>query len=1050
MIPNETFVAKSSTFSTSCTQPIHTSVKITHRADSFVKWGNLFDPPIGMIDPRVYQPSNAVVASYPDQRLAELLPRFLEGSSGIAFKTIAFPFGSPFSCRSIYICISSEEGNHPKQLEVIFETSEKQSIKKLFSMKKIQGYTGEWRSLRVGVENITHCTITCKESWVDGNDWCWIDGIRFVRDERESISRAMIDDHIRLSSLRESRVISGDTMHQPRSSYELVYSYTDYRVIHPLEYEARGSFACGYDAFSIPSLLIGDGSAFKSIFLPFSRDHSIGIIYICLWTFHEQPKDLDISFHTIGGKMIHREYRIPKIEQDFEKEDNSYSWIFLLVDVSNVIACTLECLGSWHGFPWCYIQGIQFILSSDEAVIARKLAEHRDHIVIKSILTESNPLLKLPSHVDANVIKINKHQATGVFPDGHHPIRVRRLVEEDGTILRFVSLFFPFLHDHSLDYLYLCINQDVQAPKDIDLILSTTTGAIFRKQYRIDFSLIPLSSAKARVQWHVLPINVNGVVSCEIECISSWRGSQFADICGIRFVMKKREANALVRQQSIKDLSLPRPYNVISVFLRDIIPESEPIKRVAPENASIDVLKTSGEFPCFGSGDQPKELDITFILQSGREFHVRCSVIETQEWGLTWHVVDISGVRSSERIVACRLSCVSSWNGNDWCTIQDIRFILDVYDDSYSRKKKEFQILSQEREKRVIRSITLGQSFHDSTSVSTLFTESDKDQDVEVDSIPPFCPTETQEKSPRLFLPYSPNPYSVTHPSSLNSYSSSSSLTSYSSSPMLLQIPQVTTRGGSEMEKCSILPNIDAIHARLAFAMDSSVCPSMFRNKQPFHFYSITFPFSHFPSIQAVNLLLPAGDDSPQEIDIICVSEDDDGTIKANKYEYFTSKVESSSVWHSLPLSTTNIRELTLKCLRSWAGNSWCDVEQVVFIESPVNDESSFSHSNSLPLPSEIPHVQPYPSPRYVDDSPSSYQEYQEEEEEEEESFVKEEEREKEGKEAEKEPDCRKEEIVVNSNFELVFNQLLQKFPVFTVDDNNITIKSRDGTLLFI
>ncbi|GKT23329.1 hypothetical protein ADUPG1_012396 [Aduncisulcus paluster] len=316
----------------------------------FVNSGDASAIPIPRDDPAVNSPSFEMVkgkndlysieSEYYDQ--SEGAQEMLKGEGEVILSHLSIPFPSPSPMKGAYICVDKDSSS-PSLLFTFTDSDGKKIYKKYKFIRPKYDY--EWHFLPIDLENIVLCEIEGK-GWDDddNNRSFWIDALVFFREEtlEERCIRESIEDQwSKAPAIKSEFVNSGDASAIPiprddpavnSPSFEMVKGKNDLYSIESEYYD---------QSEGAQEMLKGEGEVILShLSIPFPSPSPMKGAYICVDKDSSSPSLL-FTFTDSDGKKIYKKYKFIRPKYDYE-------WHFLPIDLENIVLCDIKGKGMWE------------------------------------------------------------------------------------------------------------------------------------------------------------------------------------------------------------------------------------------------------------------------------------------------------------------------------------------------------------------------------------------------------------------------------------------------------------------------------------------------------------------------------------------------------------------------------------------------------------------------------------------------------------------------------------------------------------------------------
>ncbi|GKT27310.1 hypothetical protein ADUPG1_013759 [Aduncisulcus paluster] len=303
----------------------------------------------------------------------------------------------------------------------------------------------------------------------------------------------------------------------------------DFSTIHARNEYLKHRYVCD-QSFSARNLLRGDCASVSltHISLSFSSSSRMKGAYICLLNnCVSSPHHLVFTIFSSKSERISKKYIFPELE--------GYHWYFLPVDLPDVVMC--EITGKGREREYFEIQTLFFIQEETlEETLARETkeklwsgtpsvkAEFVKEGCRKSIPHDAN--LIIPSLSNVKCKDDSKSKESEWYDQSSEAQRM--LTGKDSV--RLSHLFIPFSSPSYLKGAYICVNR-YSSPSFL-FTFTDCDGKKTAKKYEF-------TRPEHEYEWHFLPIDLDNIVSCEIEGKGRWdeKNSRWFGICSLVFTM---------------------------------------------------------------------------------------------------------------------------------------------------------------------------------------------------------------------------------------------------------------------------------------------------------------------------------------------------------------------------------------------------------------------------------------------------------------------------------------------------------------------------------
>ncbi|GKT36444.1 hypothetical protein ADUPG1_009412 [Aduncisulcus paluster] len=258
-----------------------------------------------------------------------------DGSYG-KYSRIYIPFSSSSTMKGAYICIDGHS-LPPSYLIFTFTSSRGYKTSKKY---EFPGFGRcHWYYLSISLPDVVLCEITGKGREEEHLRHFNILSLVFLREET---SQEIISREVREKLWSEAPVVKpkfvkkGDWMSSGRKSIPIPRD--DPKIINP----AFSMIKCKDASKNAQRMLKGEYCIISShISIPFSSPYPVKGAFICVGEHISSPSLLFTFIHSDGMKT-YKKYEFTKmvIKHEFE-------WLFLPIDLENVILCEIEGKGTW-------------------------------------------------------------------------------------------------------------------------------------------------------------------------------------------------------------------------------------------------------------------------------------------------------------------------------------------------------------------------------------------------------------------------------------------------------------------------------------------------------------------------------------------------------------------------------------------------------------------------------------------------------------------------------------------------------------------------------
>ncbi|GKT31569.1 hypothetical protein ADUPG1_005975 [Aduncisulcus paluster] len=440
-------------------------------------------------------------------------------------KPVEFPFPKPSSTKGAYIWISDDLSS--RQLIVKFTSSSGGKISNQYTFPRFRRH--QWFYLPIEIPNIVSFEALVVDS---KKKTVLIQYLAFVREEtpEESTFRKYRETALE-KFWSEATIVTPKFMNEvdrysipiPRDdptlidpAYEMVngsdYSYS--KELHEYDKSSRAQ-----------RMLKGGGDVTLShISIPFLSPSSMKGAYICVGKksyMHEYTSSpsLLFTFTLFDGTKTFKKYEL-------KRPKHGYEWHFLPIDLSNVILCDIDGIGTWeHKNSRVFtIESLVFI--REETSEERNAREVHEHCWAEA--TISKPEFMNPGN--SSFIPIPRDDPDIIIPsfelvmakddlnrkeseDYDQSSRAQKMLKgEDYVYLSHLSI--PFPTPSPMKGAYICVYKDYSSPQLL-FTFTLSDGKKISKKYEFKWP-------EYWHEWHFLPIDLENVVLCEIEGKGTW------------------------------------------------------------------------------------------------------------------------------------------------------------------------------------------------------------------------------------------------------------------------------------------------------------------------------------------------------------------------------------------------------------------------------------------------------------------------------------------------------------------------------------------------
>ncbi|GKT17991.1 hypothetical protein ADUPG1_011216 [Aduncisulcus paluster] len=563
--------------------------------------------------------------------------KFTQGIGSLSFKEIDFPIHSSFKVSNVQLLIQGGIGQ-PKELTFHFMHDKDQKTVKRVEFDKLKRGLAEWyridvpSSIKPSLLGIIHHSL-----W-EGSNKCTIYGIAFGFANPSTVLPSLARD----SDVEYNASSSGDSYKVPRTILTI-----SAKINPDLAFPSSISQNQGKKLLSDgkPEPPVETASLeFHTMTIPFVETCSIECIQICIFGDDRQPKYLDAALHKDCGEVVDIKYSLPRVAKKGENE-----WHSLPVGVDDVLKCRLECVEAWDGTNRCELDGLKFLLEDRCKPLTSASGVPR---TILTISAKINPDLAFPSSISQN-------QGKKLLSDGKPEPPV------ETASLEFHTMTIPFVETCSIECIQICIFGDDRQPKYLDAALHKDCGEVVDIKYSL-----PRVAKKGENEWHSLPVGVDDVLKCRLECVEAWDGTNRCELDGLKFLLEDR-CKPLT---SASGVELPKQEDKSSRRVRDLLDGRRPLTFAKLNIPFFTIAPIQSVYiEVYGCKEQAKELEFVFHTKAGGHVRKEFTVDKVKKKGdLEWHYLPIGHV---EAVISCDVKCLSCWNGDNYGRLDGIRFL---------------------------------------------------------------------------------------------------------------------------------------------------------------------------------------------------------------------------------------------------------------------------------------------------------------------------------------------------------------------------------------
>ncbi|GKT15440.1 hypothetical protein ADUPG1_010709 [Aduncisulcus paluster] len=289
------------------------------------------------------------------------------------FTYISIPFSSSSPMKGAYICLWGDSWMSPPSHLIFTLTSSKgDKTSKKYEFPEFED--AHWYFLPVDLPDVVLCEITGKGR---EEDWFRIISLVFISREETSEEIKAREAREKLWSkapvVKPEFVKEGDNESEGRDSIPIPRD--DPKIVDP----SFSMVKCKDDSYSKESeyydrssqaqaMLKGEDWVWLShLSIPFPSPSPMKGAYICVKMYYSSPFLL-FTFTDCDGKKTFKKYEFTRPKHEFE-------WLFLPIDLDNVILCEIEGKGMWmeKNSRYFYIYSLVFTMP-EETIAAERLS----------------------------------------------------------------------------------------------------------------------------------------------------------------------------------------------------------------------------------------------------------------------------------------------------------------------------------------------------------------------------------------------------------------------------------------------------------------------------------------------------------------------------------------------------------------------------------------------------------------------------------------------------------------------------------------------------
>ncbi|GKT34441.1 hypothetical protein ADUPG1_007795 [Aduncisulcus paluster] len=475
----------------------------------FIHYGDYSCLPIPRNAPNVTHPKYSDISN---NKVREMLKGAMADET---FSYITLPFSPSTFIKGSYVCIKKLMDWSPIFLTFSFTSSIGLEISKQYEFPKIE--KNSWFFLPIDLPDVTRCVITGK--WRNMECDLEISSIVFFREEthEETLIR-----EAREKMWSEAPIIPKFVHEGDRNSIPIPRD--DPLIVNSLFKPTKRPEWC-HESFEAQRLLDGEDGEIKnniaishlSMHLPspYPPCHINGAC-ICV-NRHAGSSALLFTFTDCDGKKTSKKY-------EFTKPEHRYEWYFLPIDLMRIVSCEIEGKGTWteKNSRALYLSSLVFIRkeSSEELPLESrkkgfmKLWSKSESIRIKYFSSLDDDLVSLQVPVLFEMVrgKDNSHSKESMYYDQGLP--AQNMLKGESSV-RLSHLSIPFSSSCPLKGAFIRLDNDNSSPS---LLFTFTLSDGTKKSKKYKFTFPSLYE-----KWKFLPIDVDDVVSCEIQGKGTWK-----------------------------------------------------------------------------------------------------------------------------------------------------------------------------------------------------------------------------------------------------------------------------------------------------------------------------------------------------------------------------------------------------------------------------------------------------------------------------------------------------------------------------------------------
>ncbi|GKT34417.1 hypothetical protein ADUPG1_007773 [Aduncisulcus paluster] len=491
----------------------------------FIHFGDGFCCPIPLDAPNIKSPDYLTIKaryiqkktdhSYDQSSEAQKMMKG-EPNDG-SFSYISIPFSSSSPIKGAYMCLYSHK-THPSHLTFTFTSSKSEKKSKKYEFHESEG-SHHWYFLPVDLPDVVLCEITGKGRG-KSHFYFKIYSLVFIgRDEtseeiilRETQEKLWSDaPNVKPEVIKEEKtqdlqdILRVDQVVIGLSS-DMIVAKNDSVCKESKDYDQREK---------AQQMLVGESEVYLSyLSIPIPSPSPIKGAYLCVGKNTSSPSLL-FTFTDSDGKKT-------SIKYTFTRPKHKYEWLFLPIDLDNVVLCEIEGKGIWREENCrCF--------KIDSLVFLR----HRILIGELDFIHEGNfPCIPIPRDdptflsPDFPAIKGNITEDSDEYDEidcEYYDDSAQHMLKGEGRIFTDLSTEFscisvPFKLSTSIKGAYVCLSKNSRNnfTSSLSFTCTTSIGTKISYIYKFDEFFDGVTQV-AKGFWFHLSINLPDVVLCEIE-----------------------------------------------------------------------------------------------------------------------------------------------------------------------------------------------------------------------------------------------------------------------------------------------------------------------------------------------------------------------------------------------------------------------------------------------------------------------------------------------------------------------------------------------------